>query len=658
MKAIVYTNYGPPEVLRIKEVAKPAPTDDEVLIKIQAVSVNRSDWEGLIGKPLYARIGGLLKPRRQVLGSDIAGRVEMVGRNIRRFQPGDEVFGDILGRLGGFAEYVCAREKSLALKPAGMTFEEVAAIPQAAVIALQGIRDKGQVQPGQKVLINGAGGGAGMFAVQLARLYGAEVTGVDNTGKLDFMRSLGAEHVIDYTREDFTKNGKQYDLILDVIAHRSVFAYKRALKPNGSYFAVGGSVFTAFQILLLGSLIRRTAGKKIRFLVVRPNLKDLAFITQLCEIGKVVPVIDRRYPLSGVPEALRYLGDGRVKGKVVIAMEQNNEIQRTEGRLMKAIVCTKYGSPDVLQLQEVEKPAPADDEVLVKIHAASVNAGDWHIMRGKPFLARMLTGGFRKPKYSISGSDIAGRVEAVGKNVTEYKPGDEVFGAKRGAFAEYVCARENALVLKPVNVTFEQAAAVPGAAITALQALRDKGQVRPGQKVLINGASGGVGTFAVQIAKAFGAEVTGVCSTRNLDAARRIGADHVIDYTQEDFTRNGRQYDLIIDIAANHSVSEYKRALAPQGVCVFTGFSTMFHLVRSRLMGSLASRTGTRKFVSFMAKFRREDLDFVKAFLEAGKVVPVIDRRYPLSETAQAVRYFEVEHARGKVIITTEHEDR
>jgi len=325
MKAVVYTKYGSPDVLQLKEVAKPAPTDDEILIKVHAVSVNRSDWEGLRGKPLYARIGGLLKPRHQILGSDIAGRVEMAGRNNRQFQPGDEVFGDILGRMGGFAEYVCARGRTLALKPASMTFEEVAAIPQAAVIALQGIRDKGQVQPGQKVLINGAGGGAGSFAVQLAKLYGAEVTGVDNTGKLDFMRSLGADHVIDYTREDFTKNGKQYDMILDVIAHRSVFAYKRALRPNGSCFMVGGSVATMFQILLLGPWIRRTTGKNLRLLVVLPNREDLVFITELYEAGKVVPVIDRRYLLSEVPEALRYLGEGRAKGKVVITLESNNK---------------------------------------------------------------------------------------------------------------------------------------------------------------------------------------------------------------------------------------------------------------------------------------------------------------------------------------------
>ena len=324
MKAIVYTKYGPPDVLQLKEVAKPIPRDDEVLIKVQAVSVNRSDWEGLRGKPLYARIGGLLKPRHPILGSDIAGRVEMAGRNVRRFQPGDEVFGDISGCLGGFAEYVCARESALALKPASMTFEEAAAIPQGAVIALQGIRDKGQVQPGQKVLINGAGGGAGTFALQLAKLYGAEVTGVDNTGKLDFMRSLGADHVIDYTREDFTKNGKQYDLILDVIAHRSVFAFKRALRSNGSYFLAGGSVATILQILLLGPWIRGITGKKIRVLAVKPNPKDLVHITELYEAGKVVPVIDRQYPLSEVPEALRYLGEGRTKGKVVITVEHND----------------------------------------------------------------------------------------------------------------------------------------------------------------------------------------------------------------------------------------------------------------------------------------------------------------------------------------------
>jgi NADPH:quinone reductase-like Zn-dependent oxidoreductase len=325
MKAIVYTEYGSPGVLQLKEVAKPVPKDDEILIQVHAVSLNRSDWEGLTGKPLYARIGGLRKPRHQILGGDIAGRVETVGKNIRHFQPGDEVFGETMRYSGGFAEYVCVPETALALKPAGMTFEEAAAIPQAGVIALQGIGDKGQVQPGQQVLINGAGGSAGAFAVQLAKYYGAEVTGVDNPGKLDFMRSLGADHVIDYTRQDFTSSGKQYDLILDLVGYRSVFAYQRALRPNGRCLFVGGSVATMFQILLLGPWISRTRGRHIRILAVQPNRKDLVAITELVEAGKINTVIDRQYPLHEVPEALRYLGEGRARGKVVITVKQNHK---------------------------------------------------------------------------------------------------------------------------------------------------------------------------------------------------------------------------------------------------------------------------------------------------------------------------------------------
>jgi NADPH:quinone reductase-like Zn-dependent oxidoreductase len=322
---------------------------------------------------------------------------------------------------------------------------------------------------------------------------------------------------------------------------------------------------------------------------------------------------------------------------------------------MKAIVYTKYGPPDVLQVKEVERPVPGDDEVLVRVHAVSINAMDWHMMRGKPLPARLAMG-FMKPKNSILGSDVAGRVEAVGKNVTQFQPGDEVFGGVgSGGFAEYACVREKALLLKPANVSFEAAAAVPVAAVTALQALRDNGQIRVGQKVLINGASGGVGTFAVQLARSFGAEVTAVCSTRNLDMARALGADYVIDYTEEDFTRNGRQYDLIVDIAASRSISDYTRALGPQGVCVIVGYSTMFHMLRSMVLGRVASSTGSKKFVRFLARLYRKDLVLLRELLEAGKVVPAIDRRYPLSKVAEAMRYFGEEHARGKVIITAEH---
>jgi NADPH:quinone reductase-like Zn-dependent oxidoreductase len=313
----------------------------------------------------------------------------------------------------------------------------------------------------------------------------------------------------------------------------------------------------------------------------------------------------------------------------------------------------KYGSPDVLKLEEVEKPTPQDDEILVKVHAASVNAADWHIMRGKPFLVRLMGFGLLKPKYKILGADIAGRVEAVGRNVKQFQPGDEVFGNIRGGFAEYVCAREDALVLKPATLSFEEAAAVPIAAVTALQGLRDKGHIQKGQKVLIHGAAGGVGTFAVQIAKSFGAEVTAVCSTRNVDMARSIGADQVIDYTQADFTQNGQRYDLILAANGYHSISDYKRALSPRGIYVMTGGS-MAQLFQAMLLGPWISMTGSKKMGNLMAKLNQKDLVCMKELLEAGKVVPVIERRYPLSEVAEALRYVEEGHAKGKVVITVE----
>ncbi len=318
---------------------------------------------------------------------------------------------------------------------------------------------------------------------------------------------------------------------------------------------------------------------------------------------------------------------------------------------MKAIVYHNYGSPDVVKLEEVEKPAPQDHEVLVKVQAASVNAADWHIMRGKPYFMRLMGFGLLKPKHKILGTDIAGRVEAVGINVKQFQPGDEVFGNIRGGFAEYVCAREDALVLKPANISFEEAAAVPIAAVTALQGLRDKGQIQPGQKVLINGASGGVGTFAVQIAKAFGAEVTAVCSTRNVDLMRSIGADHVIDYTREDFTQNGQGYDLILAANGYHSLSDYQRALSPKGTYIMTGGS-MAQLYQAMLLGPWISMTGRKKMGNLMAKINQKDLVCMKELLEAGKVVPVIERRYPLSQVAEALRYVEEGHARGKVVIS------
>jgi NADPH:quinone reductase-like Zn-dependent oxidoreductase len=318
MQAVIYSRYGSPDVLRLTDVPIPTPKDTQVLVRVRAVSLNASDWETLRGKPLYARIGGPFLPRRHILGSDIAGQVEAVGASTTRFRPGDDVFADILGRMGGFAEYVCVPETALAPMPTGMTYEQAAALPQAGAIALQGIREKGDVQAGQSVLINGGGGGSGMYAIQLAKLHGAQVTGVDNHEKLDFMRSLGAHDVMDYAREDFTRTGRSYDLILDLAGHRSAFAYQRSLNPRGRYLYVGGSAGTLLQVLLMGPLTGRAAGKKVRLLAVRLGARHLAPLVELCQAGKIATVIDRRYRLSEVPDALRYLGEGHAKGKVVV----------------------------------------------------------------------------------------------------------------------------------------------------------------------------------------------------------------------------------------------------------------------------------------------------------------------------------------------------
>lgn len=320
-------------------------------------------------------------------------------------------------------------------------------------------------------------------------------------------------------------------------------------------------------------------------------------------------------------------------------------------RAMRAIVRHEYGPPDVLKCEELEKPAAGDDDVLVRVRAASVNPADWHVLRADPFVIRLMGDGFWKPKNKILGIDIAGQVEAVGRNVKQFQPGDDVLGTSQsGAFAEYVCVTEDRLLPKPNRITYEEAAAAPVAAITALQGLRDKGRIKPGQKVLINGASGGVGTFAVQIAKAFDAEVTAVCSTRNLDLVRSIGADHVIDYTREDVTRNGQRYDLIFDAAAYRSFLDYRSALSPRGTYVLIGGSVA-RLFQVLFLGPLISVAG-KKMGFMFARMNPKDLAFSMELLEAGKVVPVIDRRYPLSEVAEALRYLEKGHARGKVIVT------
>ena len=324
---------------------------------------------------------------------------------------------------------------------------------------------------------------------------------------------------------------------------------------------------------------------------------------------------------------------------------------------MKAIVYCDYGAPDVLRLENIEKPVPNDDQVLVKVRAASVNPYDWHFIRGTPYILR-LDAGLRKPKVLRLGGDVAGQIEAVGKNVTQFKPGDEVFGLCSGAWAEY-CLGKSRLVLKPASITFEQAASLPVAAITALQALRDKGKVQPGQKVLINGASGGVGTFAVQIAKSLGAEVTGVCSGRNVEMVRSLGADHVIDYTKDDFTKGTERYDVILDNVGTQPLSGFRQALKPKGICAMIGgggphegnwIGPLARPVKALLLSPFVSQ----KLSMMIGDMNQKDLTVLADLMQSGKVKSVIDRTYKLSEVPEAVRYLEEGHARGKVIITVE----
>jgi len=324
MKAIIFIKYGSPDGLELKEVPKPTPKDNELLVRVHASSVNSWDWEYLNGIPFINRLMfGLLRPKsgKQRLGADIAGTVEAIGRSVTRFQPGDEVFGDLWDNWGGFAEYACADEASMELKPANATFEQAAAVPQAGVLALQGIRKVGQLQPGQKVLINGAGGGVGTFAIQLTKLAGAEVTGVDASHKLDIVRSVGADHIIDYTQEDFTKTGECYDLIIDCQNFRSMFDIRRTLNPSGTYAMIGGSMLRVYQLWFLSLVALLTRETRKLYLVAEGPNKGLSDLKELIEVGKLVPAIDRTYKLSEVPEALRYFGEGRHKGKIAITMQ-------------------------------------------------------------------------------------------------------------------------------------------------------------------------------------------------------------------------------------------------------------------------------------------------------------------------------------------------
>src|SRR6266446_3183587 len=409
----------------------------------------------------------------------------------------------------------------------------------------------------------------------------------------------------------------------------------------------------------------RVARNRITDLFRKKKPETFSDAAVVDEDGEVLQIEDLLPSPDAGPEALYFRNV--LLDELEFALDELPDEQREvfvahelEGRSFKELsaesgvsVNTQYGPPDVLQFTDVAKPTAKDDEVLIKLYAASVNPLDWHFMRGD---VRLMTG-LLTPRHKILGVDIAGRVEAVGRQVKQFQPGDEVFGVTGfagGGFAEYACAPEDKLALKPANSSFEDAAAVPIAAITALRGLRDKGRIQRGHKVLVDGASGGVGTFAVQIAKSFGAEVTAVCSTRNVGTARAIGADHVIDYTREDFTKSGQRYDLILGANVHHSIFDYRRALRQDGIYVIVG-GGLARIFQAMLLAPLLSLIGSKKTRFFIANINQKDLVFLKDLLEAGKVVPVIDRRYPLSDAAEAIRYLEEGHAQGKVVITVEH---
>lgn len=670
MKASVLTKYGSPDYFEFKEVVKPTPKDNEVLVKIQASSINSWDWEILIGKPFVNRLMvGLLKPGKvNILGCDIAGRIEKVGRNIKQFQPGDEVFGDISHcKWGGFAEYVCVSEEAnvLALKPANMTFEQAASIPQAAVLALQGLR-KGNIQPDQfsqsrRVLINGASGGVGSFAVQMAKSFGAEVTAVCSTQKLDFVRALGADHVIDYTRDDFTKNSARYDLILDVKGSHSIFDYKRVLMPNGGYVMAGGSTALVNQLFLLGPWISLFGKKKMGLLLHKPDAKDLDFVKVLFETGKLEPVIDKCYPLCEVDKAMRYYGEGRTKGKIVISIAQKSgsPVINTGNHYMKAIIYRRYGPPDVLQMREVEKPSPKNHEVLIKVRATTVNRTDCATIRAKPFFMRLVTGLF-KPKKQIPGTEFAGEIEAVGKNVSSLEAGDKVFGFDddgSGSHAQFLAIKEDKVVKMPDTLTYEQAAASSEGAHYAYNFI-NKVNLKKGQNILVNGATGAIGSAAVQLLKNLQANVTAVCATKNITLVKSLGADNIIDYIEEDFTKDKRKYDLVFDTVGKSSFFKCRHLLKPGGIYISSDLGYMAQNIFLPLITPLIKPLlGHRKTIFPAPTNIRRSLLLIKSLIEQGKFKSVIDRKYPLQDIVEAFKYVEKGQKTGNVVITVGYED-
>jgi NADPH:quinone reductase-like Zn-dependent oxidoreductase len=651
MKAVVYREYGSPDVIRIEDVPKPSPKDHQVLVRVHATSVGTWDSEARsfsfpawFWLPLRIAMG-IRAPRWRVLGQEMSGVVEAVGNDVTRFKPGDEVFGAVGLGFGAHAQYVCVSSKrAITHKPHNLSHEQAASIPTGGDNALHFLR-MAEVQPAERVLVNGAAGNIGVMAVQIAKHYGAEVTAVDSAEKLDALREIGADHVIDYEAEDYTRSGKTYDVIFDLVPKSSYSGAIASLNPKGRYILAN----PLFNSLMRARWTNWTTDKKVltRFAASKP--KDLVILKELAEAGQVRGTIDRCFPLEEAAEAHAYVDSGRRKGAVILTLGEYAALPPP----MRAVTFDRYGSPDVVRVSQIPRPSCGPDDVVIAVRAASVNPYDWHMMTGTPLPMR-LQGGLRTPKAQVLGVDVAGVVEEVGANVDQFSAGDEVFGGATGGFAEYASVNVDTLVHKPENLSFEQAAAVPVGALTAAQGLRDHGQIQQGQHVLINGAAGGVGTYAVQLAKHFGARVTAVCSTRNVDMVRGLGADHVIDYTTEDFTATGTTYDLIFDNIGNRKVSEYKRCLTPTGSYVVIGGpkGKVLGPIKQMLKAAVGFKMGSRRATSFIAEHRRDDMELFRDLLASGELKSVIDTVYPLEETAAALRHLETGHARGKIIIT------
>ena len=665
MRVAVYERYGPPEVVTITERPEPAANAGEFRIRVHAAAIGSSDSAGRSGTPWFARLAfGLRAPKRAVLGSDFAGVVDAVGPGVTRFAVGDRVYGATGIDAGAHAEGVVVSESGAIVRlPDEVGMADAAAICDGALTALPFLRDGARVGHGTRVLVNGASGSVGAAGVQLAKHLGAEVTATCGPAHVELVRALGADRVIDYTRQDFTLARSAFDVIFDAIG-KSTFRRCRARAGAGRHLPHDRAVLRD-PVPAADLADRRQACRDHVHGPPQGRREDPRSRVPGSAHGVGRPAPTHRAGRAagadrGGPSDRRLRAQGRERHRDDGAGRASRRAVGTRGirphdgaGIMRAIVQHRYGGPEMLALAEVEAPVPADDEVLIRVRAVAVSAGDALVMRGEPRAVR-LAFGLRRPKQSIIGRDVAGEVAAIGPRVTRFHVGDPVYAeSDQGGYAEFVAVQERFVAPRPTTVDAIHAAAVPVSGTTALQGLR-LADVGPGTHVLVNGASGGVGGFAVQLAKAMGAEVTGVCRATKADHVRAIGADHVIDYTSEDFTAGGIRYDVIFDLVADHPLGHMRRALSPKGTLVLSSgkggrvFGPFGRIIRASVISPFVSQ----RLRPLAARRNGDDLAELTRRIEAGEVTPVVDRTYDLADAAEAIRQFESGAVRGKVVLT------